>query len=127
MENLVNIMLHKKKWAVMGASDNVDKFGYKVYKKLKDKGYEVYGVNPNCNEIEGEKCYDSIDSLPEKVECVSIIVNPKITNKSLEEIKDMNIKHIWAQPGAFNEETKKIAKELELNFVYDKCVLVELA
>ncbi|PAB58988.1 CoA-binding protein [Anaeromicrobium sediminis] len=126
MEKLVNTMLGKKSWAVIGASDNVNKFGYKVYKRLKDKGYEVYGVNPNCNEIEGNKCYDSIDSLPEKVECVSIIVNPKITNKSLENIKDMDIDYIWAQPGAFNEETKEIAKELKLNFVYDKCVLVEL-
>ena len=48
--------LDQKVWAVIGATDKTEKFGYKIYKCLKDHGYEVYPVNPNVAEIDGDKC-----------------------------------------------------------------------
>ncbi|MDU2577412.1 MAG: CoA-binding protein, partial [Veillonella sp.] len=49
--------LGQKVWAVIGATHKTEKFGYKIYKCLKDHGYEVYPVNPNVAEIDGDKCY----------------------------------------------------------------------
>ena len=49
--------LDQKVWAVIGATHKTEKFGYKIYKCLKDHGYEVYPVNPNVAEIDGDKCY----------------------------------------------------------------------
>ena len=45
--------LDQKVWAVIGATHKTEKFGYKIYKCLKDHGYEVYPVNPNIAEIDG--------------------------------------------------------------------------
>jgi len=47
-------MLEKKVWAVVGASDNPEKYGNLIYKKLKSRGYRVYPVNPNYETIDGD-------------------------------------------------------------------------
>ena len=55
--------LDQKVWAVIGATHKTEKFGYKIYKRLKDHGYEVYPVNPNIAEIDGDTCYSSLSAL----------------------------------------------------------------
>lgn len=126
MEQLKKEMLDKKVWAVVGATTNEEKFGYKIYKKLKDRGYEVYPVNPRCDEIEGDKCYKSISDLPVKPDCVDMVVPPKVSNNVVNEIVENGIEYVWFQPGTFTEETIDLAEEKGLKFVYYDCVLVAL-
>lgn len=126
MEKLKQEMLNKKVWAVVGATSNKEKFGYKIYKKLKDRGYQVYPINPGYDEIDGDKCYKSISELPVKPDCVDIVVSPKISNKVVEEIVDEGIEYVWFQPGTFTEETIELAETKGLKFVYYDCVLVAL-
>ncbi len=119
-------MLQKKKWAVIGVTPDETRYGYKIFKKLKEKGYVAYGVNPKYTEIDGEKIYASIKDLPEKVECVNIIVNPKVALNALKEIVKEEIKYVWFQPGAFDEEVLDKAEENNLDIVYYDCAYVEL-
>lgn len=119
-------MLQKNVWAVVGVNLDAEKFGYKIYKKLKSHNYKVYGINPNYEEIEGDKLYNSIKELPEKPECVNVVVNPKLTRKLLDEIKDTDIEYVWFQPGTFDEEIIEIAESYRLKIVYYDCVLVAL-
>lgn len=127
MEQVKKEMLSKKVWAVIGATPNTEKFGYKIYKKLKNHGYTVYGVNRKGDDLEGDKLYASLKDLPEKPECIDIVVNPKISKIVLEEIKELGIKYVWFQPGTFDEEVINTAKEAGLNVVYNDCVLVALS
>lgn len=122
----MNKMLEIKKWAVLGATDDQSKFGYKILKRLGEKGYTVYGINPKYNEIEGIKIASSVEQLPEKVEGISIIVNPKIALNSLETIKEHGIKNLWFQPGSYNDEVINKAKELGFNIENNQCLYVEL-
>ncbi|MGQ9744340.1 MAG: CoA-binding protein [Candidatus Bathycorpusculaceae bacterium] len=62
-EEMIKAFLDEKVFAVVGASDP-RKYGYQVYKDLKNAGYEVYPVNPNAEEILGDKCYPSLENLP---------------------------------------------------------------
>ncbi len=126
MEKLKKEMLDKKIWAVVGATPNEDKFGYKIYKKLKNRGYEVYAVNPRYDEVDSDKCYHSLSDLPVKPNCVDMVVPPQVTNKTLEEIKANNIEYVWFQPGTFTEKTINLADEKGLKSVYYDCVLVAL-
>ncbi|MEJ8553850.1 CoA-binding protein [Tepidibacter sp. Z1-5] len=126
VEKLKEEMIKMKKWAVVGATDNRSKYGYKIFKKLNDKGYIVHGVNPKYSEIEGYEIYNSIKDIPEKVECVSVIVNPKISNELLDDISDLGIKNVWFQPGSFDQDTIDKAKKLGINIVYYDCLYVEL-
>jgi len=124
MQKLIKEMLGEKVWAVVGASNNRDKFGYKVFKKLSSEDYQVYPVNPNCSEIEKTPCYKSLKDLPVTPGAVSVIVPPSVGLKILEEAVQAGIKRLWFQPGAESEEIIQRASQLGLQIVYNNCVLV---
>ena len=123
--DLLQEMLEKKVWAVVGASTKPDKYGYKIYKKLKDYGYRVYPVNPGYDTVDGDKCYSSLKDLPEKPDVIDMVVNPRIGRETVEEAAQLGIKNIWLQPGTYDEELIKLIEEKGLNYVKN-CVLVAL-
>lgn len=118
-------MLEKKVWAVVGASENETKFGWKIYKKLKDKGYTVYPVNPNYEVIAGDKCYKNLSEIPETIEVIDMVVAPKHGIATIKEAALLGIKNIWLQPGTVNDEILAEISLNELNSV-QACVLVAL-
>jgi uncharacterized protein len=119
-------LLELKNWAVVGTTKDTSKFGYRVYKKLKSKGYNVYPVNPGLDEIRGEKCYHSITEIDDNIDVVSLIINPKIGIEVLDKINEKGIKNVWCQPGAESQELIDKAKEYGMKIIYNECVLVEL-
>ncbi len=118
-------MLNKKIWAVIGANDNPDKFGNIIYKRLKKEGYKVYPVNPLYSEIEGDKCYGDLASLPVMPEVLDMVVSPKRGKAFIEEASSLGIKNIWLQPGTYDQELLALIKEKQLTAI-QACVLVEL-
>jgi len=126
IEQVKKEMLNKKVWAVIGATPDTEKFGYKIYKKLKNHGYTVYGVNPKYESLEGDKLYNSLKDLPEKPQCINMVVNPKIAMNMLDEIEELGIKYVWFQPGTFNEDVIDTAEGKGFSIVYYDCVLVAL-
>lgn len=117
-------MLEKKVWAVVGASENKGKYGYKIYNRLKSLGYKVYPVNPNYEEINGDKCYVNLMSLPETPDVVNMVVSPKHGMKTVEEAAELGVKYLWLQPGTVNDELLNLAKEKGVETI-QACVLVE--
>ncbi|MBN2260018.1 MAG: CoA-binding protein [Clostridiales bacterium] len=126
MRNMINEMLNKKKWAVVGATKNETKFGYQIFMMLKDYGYEVYPVNPMYDEIEGEKCYPSVKDLPVIVDCVDIVIPPDKSILTIDDVKASGIENIWFQLNTFNDEVIKKSNDSKLNTVYHHCIMVEL-
>ncbi len=119
-------MLDKKVWAVIGANENREKYGYKIYKTLKSQGYTVYPVNPNYETIEGDKCYPDLSSLPEKPEVLDMVVSPKRGMDVLKEADKLGIRNIWLQPGTYNDQLMELIKEKGLNAV-KACILISLS
>lgn len=126
MVNIKEEMLEKKVWAVAGVTERKDRYGYKIWKKLKEHDYETYGINPNYDEIEGDKIYHSVKDIPKKIDVLNMVVAPKIGMKTLDEAKEAGIEYIWFQPGSFNDEIIARAKELEFKILYDDCIYVVL-
>jgi len=122
----VQELLKLKNWAVVGATDDTSKFGYKVYKKLKISEYNVYPVNPKFDEIEGQKCYSSISDINDPIDVISLIVNAKLGMEVIEKANEKGIKNIWCQPGAESQELIAKAKAYGMKIIYNECVLVEL-
>lgn len=119
-------MLESKTWAVVGVSSKKDKWGYKIWNILKEHGYKTYGVNPNYDEIEGEKIYKSLSDLPEKVDVIDMVVPKKVSMITLNEAKDLGVKNIFFQPGTYDKEVVKVAEELGLNYLIDDCIYATL-
>ncbi len=119
-------MLSKKIWAVIGANNDPDKFGNIIYKRLKSEGYKVYPVNPMHDNVEGDRCYPDLSSLPEKPEVLDMVVSPKRGRAFIEEAAALGIKNIWLQPGTCNQEILELIGEKGLTGL-QACVLVALS
>lgn len=119
-------MMDKKVWAVVGVTAKKDKWGYKLYKILKDHNYETYGVSPNYDEIEGDKIYKSLKDIPGKIDVIDMVVSPKISINTLDEAKEAGIEYIFFQPGTYNDEVVAKAEELGLKYLTGDCVYATL-
>lgn len=112
-------------FAVVGASNNSSKYGYRIYKDLKDAGYRVYPVNPREEQIQGDKAYPDIGSLPEKPTVVDIVTPPQATENVVKEAVEQKIDIVWMQPGAESKEAIEYAKGHGVSVIYDACIMVE--
>ena len=112
-------------FAVIGASNNKEKYGNKVYFDLKNAGYKVFPVNPNSSDIMGEKCYPKLTDLPLIPDVVDIVVPPKITTEAVKECKDLGIRKVWMQPGSESDESIKFCKDNNIKVLYGVCVMME--
>lgn len=125
-DSLMKTMLGEKKWAVVGASSNKSRFGYRIYCTLKAHGYEVYAVNPGCESIEGDPVFPDVASLPVGVACVDMVVKPEIGKRILPAISAAGIRYVWFQPGTMDSELLKMAEDLGLEVVDRDCVMARL-
>jgi uncharacterized protein len=122
----IRAMLDLKVWAVLGATDNEDKFGYKIFKLLKKAGYKVFPVNPGLESVLGEKCFPSLSALPVKPDAVNFVVPPKVGEPIIAECAALGIRNVWLQPGANADNVVNAAKKEDLNVIHKSCILVEL-
>lgn len=104
----------EKTIAIIGASNNPEKFGNKAVKAYKKMGYKVYPVNPREEVIEGLRVYKSILDINDNIDKVSIYLPPKLVLSVLEEIAKTGIKEIFLNPGTESEEVFEKAEKLGL-------------
>lgn len=125
-EKLIEDFLEKRNvFAVVGASRNHRKYGHQVYKDLRNAGYNVYPVNPNADEILGDKCYPSLESLPKSPQVVDLVVPPETTNQIVKVCKKLGIKRVWMQPGSESKTAINFCRENNIEVVHGVCVMVE--
>src|SRR5512133_1061768 len=96
----INDFIDAQPIAMIGVSRNPKKFGYAAYKELKEKGLKIIPVNPEADEIMGEKAYRNISVLPPEVGGVLIMTKKNKTASVVKEAKEKGIKHVWIQQDA---------------------------
>ena len=121
-DDIIKIYKDNNKWAVIGVTDDKDKYGYKIYQKLKENK-KVYGINPKYNNIDDNIIYPNIESINDNIDIVVFVVNPGIGIKYLDSIINKKIKYIWLQPGTESDELIKKAQYNNI-IVIKACVLV---
>lgn len=109
--------------AVIGVTQNEEKYGYKVYMKLKELKKTVVGISPIYKEIAGEKTYEKISDVNETVDLAVFVVNPKLGAGYVEACRQANIKTVWLQPGTVDDNLLDQLKEAEIEAVQG-CVLI---
>ena len=73
--------------------------GNVVYQRLRDRDYEVFAVNPNADEVEGDRAYHSLAEIPGGVEAVVIATRPHIAEETMRECADVGIRKVWMHRG----------------------------
>lgn len=88
--------LAHKRIAVTGVSRSPENHGSNfVLKRLRERGYEAFAVNPNANEIEGVPCYPDLRSIPGGVEAVVIATSPQHADATMAEAVELGITDVW--------------------------------
>jgi uncharacterized protein len=86
--------------AVTGVSREPNSHGSNVvYKRLRERGYEVFAVNPNADEVEGDRSYHDLRSIPGGVDGVVIATRPEIAEATMRECAELGIEHVWMHKG----------------------------
>ena len=111
------------RWAVVGVSRDEYKYGSIVHRRLKDRGEEVYPVNPKVPDIGGEPCYASLADLPEGVEQIVVVVPPRLTEQVVEEAAGQSIRRVWMQPGAESDAAVEYCRAHGITVVSGRCIL----
>lgn len=122
MHSLIN---KNFKYAVVGVSQNPEKYGHKVFKDLTSAGFTVYPIHPKEKEILGSKVYPKVGDVPENIDLAIFVVPPVVTLEVLKEIKDLDIKHVWFQPGSESPEAIKFCDSQGIECIHDACIMIE--
>jgi hypothetical protein len=92
--------LSHKRVAVTGVSRTPGSHGSNVvYKRLRERGYDVFAVNPNADQVEDDPAYYDLRSIPGGVEAVVIGTRPEIADQTMRECAELGIKHVWMHRG----------------------------
>jgi predicted CoA-binding protein len=111
--------------AVVGLSDKPDRPSYHVAAYLKKVGYEIIPINPNADNILGEKSYPDLLSVPEKIDIVDVFRKSETVGPIVDEAIKIKAKAIWFQEGIINEDAAVKANRAGLKVVMDRCMLKE--
>lgn len=104
--------LTKRRVAVTGVSRQPQNHGGNVvYRRLRDRGYEVFAVNPNADEVEGDRAYRDLTSIPGGVDAVVIGTRPETADETMRECAELGIEHVWMHRGPGAGSVSKTAAE----------------
>jgi len=120
----INQFLDAQPIALVGVSRNPKKFGYAAFKELKDKGMKIIPVNPEADEIMGEKSYRNVSSLPEDVKGIIVMTRKEKTASVIREAVSKGIKEIWIQQMADSKEALNELKGTDVNYITGECILM---
>lgn len=122
---IIQKAVNERVWAVVGASEDTSKYGNRIYRDLKQAGYEVYGVNPNATSVDGDPVYPTLADLPVKPSVVDVVVPSWVGRRIADEAAQHGIGIFWLQPGAESDELIEHATSLGLDVIHHHCAMVE--
>jgi predicted CoA-binding protein len=101
--------------AVIGASNNRQKFGNRAVRAFTQQGYTVLPINPHEPEVEGLKAYGSVLDVPGPIDMASFYVPPDIGEQVIEEVARKRIPEVWLNPGAESDALVARARALSIH------------
>lgn len=122
---LIGKFVASKKLAFAGLSRDPKSFSRMVFKDMKEKGFEVFAINPNAEMIDNSKCFRSVEEIPDEVENLIIMTAKDKSDDVLKTAINKGFKYIWVQQGVNTNNTESIAKEMNFsNLITKQCIFM---
>ena len=112
-------------YAIVGASENTDKWGFKVLKAMIDNGYKVIPVNPKYTLIYNQECFPTLSDISNKVDVVISIIPSVVTINVVTKCKELGIDKVWMQPGSESDEAIKFCEDNNIECIHHACLVVD--
>jgi uncharacterized protein len=129
IERAAAAFLANRRVAVTGVSRHPENHGSNaVYRRLRDRGYEVFAVNPNASTVEGDAAYRDLRSIPGGVDAVVIATRPEFALDAMRECADLGIAHVWMHrgpdPGSVSPQATACGRERGITVIDGGCPLM---
>jgi uncharacterized protein len=118
--------LANRRIAVTGVSRTPDKHGSNVvYKRLRERGYDVFAVNPNADAVEGDRCYPNLRAIPGGVDAVVIGTRPERAEETMRQCAALGVSHVWMHrsfgAGSVSEAAATYGREHGISVIDGGC------
>ena len=113
-------------WAVVGCSPDPYRDSNRIAALLQSRGFRVIPVNPNADEILGERCVGSVHDIEEPVDVVDIFRRSSEAGAHVDEAIAIGAKAVWMQLGVIDPAAAERARAAGLRVVMDRCPAIEL-
>jgi predicted CoA-binding protein len=110
--------------AVVGASNNPEKFGNIIVRNLAAKGYTVLPIHPAEREIAGLGAYPSLSAAPGPIDIVDMVTPPRVTLRVLDEVAALGLRAVWLQDGSYDDAVLAKVAGAPYRTVYEACIMV---
>lgn len=121
--NSYEILTKNRNIAVIGVTEDKDKYGYKIFKTLLDYNYNVYGISNKYKEVLNQSLYSSLHNINKPIDIVVFVVNKKFAYSYVDEMNDLGIQIAWMQPNTYDDE---LIQYMEGLTIIKDCILVQL-
>lgn len=111
--------------AVVGLTSNPAKPSNWVSEYMMEQGYRIIPINPDEQEVFGQKCYPNLAAVPEPVEFVNVFRRPEFCADVARDAVAAGAKAIWLQQGITSAEARRIAAEAGMTYIENRCVMSE--
>ena len=127
MRNVANILKESQTIAVFGLSAKEERASHAIAKYLLHAGYTIIPVNPGQREILGQKCYKSLEEIPNdiQIDIVNVFRKSEDTPPIAQSTVAIGAKCLWLQLGIQNSESRDIAVKAGLDYIENKCIKIE--
>ena len=125
MKTTCEILKEAKTIAVVGISNKPERDSGRIALFLKDRGYNIIGVNPVQKDFEGIKIYQKLTDIEQDIDIVDVFRNSNSISGLIPDVLIKKPKVLWLQLGIRNDEAVKPAEEEGIQVIKDKCIAIE--
>jgi uncharacterized protein len=117
------ILSSAKTIAVVGLSANPRRPSHGVARYLQRAGYRIIPVNPNLEEVLGERAYPSLRDIPQPVDVVEVFRRSEFVGPIVDDAIAIKARAVWLQDGVVDEAAAARARASGLDVVMDDCMM----
>ena len=127
MRTPAQILADARVIAVVGVSRSPGKAAHGVPLEMQRHGWRIIPVNPTADELFGEKVYRSLSEIPHPVDLVDVFRPARDAVEVVREAVAIGAPAVWLQLGIVSAEARRIAEEAGIDYVEDRCLIIERA
>ena len=124
-DDIRHVLTEYRTWAVVGCSPSPLRDSHRIAALLKARGYRVIPVNPECDEVFGERCHPVLPA-DEGIEVVDLFRRSSAVSQHVDEAIAIGAKAVWMQLGVIDEAAAERARAAGLRVVMNRCPAIEL-
>jgi len=110
--------------AVVGASNNPEKYGNIIVKNLHGKGYTVLPIHPQEREVAGLPAYPTVNDAPGPIHVVDFVTPPKVSHAVLAGLDPTKVSTVWFQDGSWDDDLIAEAQRRFRHVIHRACIMM---